>query len=564
MSGPIDISPDMQMYKIWRSQPYSFDGALSEYIDNSIQAYISSSNDTQKKIGKLEITINIIAKEDEGQYSYEVKDNATGIEEDRLQEALKPGEGKQKEELNEFGVGLKVASAWLGKVWTMTSRPINSRSEIIINADIESMIQKGIEKVEPIIKKNSTKEHGFTISISDARRINASNVEKLNLRLQEKYLYFIFRSKILDLKILLNGSKLPKIKRSDYEFNNILNTERTEYTHTKVYKIGDPILRKVDVDFSFENKRVYGFIAVLDKLSQDIPGIRMFRYNRLIEGFKDDPNRPEILLTKSAAKHIALRIYGELNLDGQEINSLKGGFNFDQDIFYKILKSQDGIEDLIKFAKNYRSTYEENGVREIIPISEEDYENLKPSRGKDKPGNNKAKRKKKYTDTELHVKDWKTLIPSQFQNPANNSILNSFVIEGKDLVIMKSPNAAALLYRSILELSIHHFIKKTKNYTIVKDFYFSEGKGSKKNYSQEFIDEQGVTVEMAVDWIFSRGKNLYPEEDRNILHQSTRDLRNHIKTLNGIVHGNKLVDGSEISKIRNDTYPLLVFFAKEI
>ena len=44
----IDVSPDMPMYNLLRSYPYDLAGALSEYIDNSLQAYLDAPEKIRK------------------------------------------------------------------------------------------------------------------------------------------------------------------------------------------------------------------------------------------------------------------------------------------------------------------------------------------------------------------------------------------------------------------------------------------------------------------------------------------------------------------------------------
>ena len=46
----IDVSPDMPMYNLLRSYPYDLAGALSEYIDNSLQAYLDAPEKIRKEI----------------------------------------------------------------------------------------------------------------------------------------------------------------------------------------------------------------------------------------------------------------------------------------------------------------------------------------------------------------------------------------------------------------------------------------------------------------------------------------------------------------------------------
>jgi hypothetical protein len=51
----VDISPEVSMYNLLKSYAYNLGGALSEYIDNSLQSFLENKENLTNK--KLRITI---------------------------------------------------------------------------------------------------------------------------------------------------------------------------------------------------------------------------------------------------------------------------------------------------------------------------------------------------------------------------------------------------------------------------------------------------------------------------------------------------------------------------
>ena len=92
------------MYTVFRNIPNSPWNALCEFVDNSIQACLDSKSDKQFNID-ITITDNSIT----------VTDNGPGFSEDDLKSGLEPARiPKDRDQLNEFGMGMKLASLYFG------------------------------------------------------------------------------------------------------------------------------------------------------------------------------------------------------------------------------------------------------------------------------------------------------------------------------------------------------------------------------------------------------------------------------------------------------------------
>ena len=106
-------------FEAYSSQKSSLLHAVSEFVDNSIASYLKTH---QNKIEGLHVLIVIntsFSDTDQNAYNQTLKifDNAGGMDENELYHAMLPNyrKGKTDTQLNQYGVGMKLASFWLGR-----------------------------------------------------------------------------------------------------------------------------------------------------------------------------------------------------------------------------------------------------------------------------------------------------------------------------------------------------------------------------------------------------------------------------------------------------------------
>lgn len=157
----------------------------------------------------------------------------------------------------------------------------------------------------------------------------------------------------------------------------------------------------------------------------------------------------------------------------------------------------------------------------------------------------------------LHVKNWLTLLPKDFPHSDDN-LLNALIIESVSIQISDAPYAASMLYRALMEAALKRFVHKTDNYKNVKIHFYSSSEGKKKNHSEEQKKAQGISPPIILPWL---GDNtiLFNEENKSRLINATKKTKLHMPYLNGVVHGNQLMDGNKLTIIRNETVDLLQF-----
>lgn len=373
----VNVSPDMQFYNLLESFPYDFTKAISEYIDNALQAFL----DAKEKNDILEILIEFHNKSEP---KIIITDNGVGIAKKDFQNALKPAKAKEIPSLSEFGIGMKAASIWFGREWELISSPYGTNESYKMNFNLDELILKNEEIVvlETIPRKSNS---GVTITLNKLRReISKTRVELAWEKLQETYQLFTHsKVPLLKLSIKYNGVTLaPNTELITYRQPAILNFPQVKMYKGKYYAVGYSREWTTDISFSFDGHLVTGKLLVLEKSSQkDNPGIRLYRNNRLMKGFTSDPYRPPKLVG-TANKHAPSRIFAELHLDGQAVSNNKSDFLFDEYYFIAELEKQPNVIELIAQAENYRARIEED---KIIHISEVDFAELIKKKASTKP-----------------------------------------------------------------------------------------------------------------------------------------------------------------------------------
>jgi len=187
---------------------------------------------------------------------------------------------------------------------------------------------------------------------------------------------------------------------------------------------------------------------------------------------------------------------------------------------------------------------------------------VKPKPSENKPQKTALEAKDIKTRAEnnknKHTQHWTTLLPARFPISEDNEVLDNLIIESIDLEMAQAPHASSMLYRSLLETAAKRFIKSRNLFSEVKDYYYSRGEGKKKNHDESYKRQQGVDLNMIADWLVAQS-DIFPSDDCSQLKISARKVKEHIKTLNGIVHGQQLTNESKLSIIRNDTILILRF-----
>lgn len=153
----ISILPDRSLMPKIGQTGYSVSQAISELVDNSIDA---------REDGKL-LAVEIIL--DNGRGVVEVSDDGVGMDEQTAADSIKLAHSAKKNKLGEFGLGLKTACTSLGKKFQIFTTQKGNDEEYILEYDEDKWLKSGDwTKHEMKIKSGVDKKRsGTTIRIKN-------------------------------------------------------------------------------------------------------------------------------------------------------------------------------------------------------------------------------------------------------------------------------------------------------------------------------------------------------------------------------------------------------------
>ena len=366
-SFKVDVSPDMDIYRLLQSQSYSVYSALSEFVDNSIQSYIEKKNSiqiTDKKTNNLKINISINSKKKE----IIISDNAHGINRTNFQKAIKIGTDTvhKKSSLSKFGVGMKTAAVWFSNTWIIETSALNSGEKLICKFDLNKLLKSSETEISVSSEKEKEKKHYTHIIIKNSLRMESKKYyeETLIPHLAETFVKF---KDFLSIEVEYNNEKLQKKWKRQKNKAYFEPPEPLFYpTVGSDNKPKDNIKKKWKqrVDINYEGRQVKGFFMIMEKGSYSQPGIRLFRNRRVIQGTVINPNRPKVLLG-TENKYASQRLYGEIHLNDFDIDFMKTKFSGDLNPFYLKLKEELQKNQFIDQVNYYRSKKEKESVEKF-------------------------------------------------------------------------------------------------------------------------------------------------------------------------------------------------------
>jgi hypothetical protein len=366
----VNVSPDMGMYHLLRSQGYDPAYAVAEFIDNALQAHLAQSDASGKTGEALKIDLYFYS----GDYakaskrnSLVIDDNGPGIKRDRLADAMKPAKPSPIKGLSEFGIGMKAAAVWFSDKWTLKTEPAGSKSSYTLTFDLPKLIESGSDTVEVEVGK-SARTSGTTMTLSQLRRpVDYARFQQICEVLRELYQRFTAGSSPR-MRLTASFNDTPVALQFEPGDKTVLVSPVYKEVDKKLYAIGKDRTWQLPVDTTFQGARVQGFICLLERGSYvDNPGLVMFRGERVIQGTVGKPNLPSALF-KTSNKYSRQRVYGQLFVDGLPVTYTKDGFEIDEGAFATQLLAIDGMDELLRQAEAYRANKDATPVKKEADI----------------------------------------------------------------------------------------------------------------------------------------------------------------------------------------------------
>lgn len=329
----LNIQPPASILNVFSRLSYKPWYAIAEFVDNSTQSYISHSDELSNLLGFEKLIVNV--KYDAQANTLTIIDNAYGMEIERFRDAiLLDSRNEFQSGRNEFGMGLKTAASWFGKIWKVTSTQYGSKNRYTAIVDIPKLDELNLQNTKIYRDYVATDTHGTEIIIEQVtKKITGSRTI----------------GKIRDL--------LSSMYRRDINSRNIEIWFNDEPIVFEEYPIltnfrGKSWKKELDfiVDFDEKKYHVTGFVAVMNPGSFPKAGFALFRQDRVIIGGTDSNYKPAQIFGQAQSQK-SLKLFGELNMNDFPVNQAKDGFIWDdglEDAFIDALK--DNIQEYIDIA----------------------------------------------------------------------------------------------------------------------------------------------------------------------------------------------------------------------
>src|SRR3989344_3375662 len=172
MQKYIDISPHRSILTKIAQTGYSIQEAISELIDNAIDARLPDN--------KLTVSVDISPD------MIVISDTGSGMNEEQAAKSIRLGFSEKKGQLGEFGLGLKTSTSFLGKSFTLITTPRDSKEEYVLEWDEDHWLEHGDWYKYPFIINRDVdpNKSGTTVII---KKLKVEFSEKLLKNIQDEF-----------------------------------------------------------------------------------------------------------------------------------------------------------------------------------------------------------------------------------------------------------------------------------------------------------------------------------------------------------------------------------------
>lgn len=332
-----NVSVETGIIATYQRMPQKLERVFAEFIDNSTQSY-KDHRDSLIKANKNDACKVSITWNDE---EIVISDNCFGMNHDDFRRALRLNTPKEKypeKSRSQYGMGLKIAAAYLGNWYSIDSTQLGSSERYYSVVDIEEWKKSNPTKIDNNISDVKENMHYTKIVIKKLIKQFTAAIDK-DLR---KKLGNIYKAELAngELELTINGrpitSKDPELRINQDTGN--------EYFHAF----------EEQFEFNEKNYSFSGWIGILATASTDDAGFTLSQYGRgIVLGYRP----PEIFGKSNSFQY--QRLVGEIQLDDDKwkISFNKDTFIWDDGLekaFIECLKSNKEVSEIKNIAGELR------------------------------------------------------------------------------------------------------------------------------------------------------------------------------------------------------------------
>ena len=343
----VQIGPEI--IRSYKRLSYTFWHGLAEFVDNSIQSYHNNREDLDEVYAatgqRLTVQINY-SRVDGGRLV--IRDNAMGMSEAELTRALSIGiPPPDTNGLSEFGMGMKTAACWFGDEWTVQTKHLGDETGQRITFNVEKVASHELDlNHQPV--PSSVDEHFTEMSIT----LLHHEIYPRTIQFIKNFLRSMYRTYIQsgELALVFNSDQLTWASPTEGNVHN---------------ESGQDSVTNFDFSIVQGQKRVHGWIAVLERGSRSDAGLTIIRRGRVIKGW---PNswRPQSIFGQLEGSNdlVNQRLVGEVHMDRFNVSHTK------DEILWEGAEQEVVEEALARIARPLiviASSYRKRGTRGSRP-----------------------------------------------------------------------------------------------------------------------------------------------------------------------------------------------------
>lgn len=347
----IDITPTPRILRILGEIPFQPWQCIAELIDNAIDAFLQSGDETSKDVSKINVTWSSSSVADDD-FTLEIVDTASGMSLEQINNAVKAGYSSNDpiHNLGLFGMGFNIATAVLGDHTEILSTRKGDESWTGVSLDFEHLIKNKTFNA-PIHQeiKNSEKEHGTHITISKVksgmREVLLRKEAEIRRQLENIYTPLLSSSNIeifvkgkrlfprkhcvwsADRYVFWNNNNVPAIIPIDKDFGSaFFDVVKNRYCTLDESDSFNELLasgQQLPDNIVLRNKHLTGWVGIQRYMDPNDFGIDFVRNGRkilisdksLFQYENPDTGEKKTEYPVELGSTVGGRIVGELNVD---------------------------------------------------------------------------------------------------------------------------------------------------------------------------------------------------------------------------------------------------------
>jgi hypothetical protein len=343
----VDITPGVSILGVLSHLNYEPWYALSEYVDNALQSAHSEDAALRSVEPEFHLMVNIDIDTD-GAGRISIEDNAGGIRRGDFSRAFRAAEvPPDRSGLSEFGMGMKSASIWFARRWSVETTSVGDSRVYTVTFDMDEVLGGRSSDLQVTSASTTSDTHYTRIELTDLNQVpRGRTLGKIREHMRDIYRNFLRTG---DLRLTVAGERMafrdPVILRAPDARLGADSSESLTWRKDISFQLADDV-------------SVTGFAGLREEGSTKDAGFALFRRNRSIVGSGDSPFRPASIYG-GGNSYRSQRLFGELHVEGLPVSHTKDGFQWGeyQEQFLETLREQLDSEPLplLRQAENHRS-----------------------------------------------------------------------------------------------------------------------------------------------------------------------------------------------------------------